>query len=218
MKPSQPIAFALASFVQFGMFYGLYLGLSHTHTLTMPPSLSVITAELISAPQREATEPAPTPPKVKPVVQRVLQPVSKPQPLIVPAAAPTPSDTAPSAVVTPQATPAAAVPINDSPQEAKTSPQPSPTPPRFDADYLNNPAPIYPTKSKQLDEQGRVLVRVSVNAKGIPDEIRLYKSSGFARLDEAAVKTVAQWRFVPARRGGEPVADWVIVPVDFQLN
>jgi protein TonB len=38
------------------------------------------------------------------------------------------------------------------------------------------------------------------------------------RLDEAALVTVKKWRFVPARRGGEAVSAWVVVPIAFSLT
>ena len=38
------------------------------------------------------------------------------------------------------------------------------------------------------------------------------------RLDEAARNAVQRWKFVPARRGDEPVSAWVIVPISFVLE
>ncbi|ASJ23956.1 TonB_C domain containing protein [Laribacter hongkongensis] len=43
-------------------------------------------------------------------------------------------------------------------------------------------------------------------------------SSGFARLDQAAVTAVRQWRFAPARHGDVPVAAWARVPIRFRLD
>ena len=37
-------------------------------------------------------------------------------------------------------------------------------------------------------------------------------------LDAAALAAVRQWRFVPAQRGGEPVAGVVTVPLVFRLE
>jgi protein TonB len=92
------------------------------------------------------------------------------------------------------------------------------TPPRFNADYLSNPAPEYPPLSRQLREQGVVRLRVFVSADGRAEKVLLHKSSGFARLDQAALDVVWRWRFVPAQRGGMAVADWVIVPINFVLR
>jgi protein TonB len=90
--------------------------------------------------------------------------------------------------------------------------------PRFDADYLNNPAPEYPRASRSLSEEGRVLLRVQVGEDGRALQVLLDTSSGFARLDRAAREAVARWRFVPARQGQQAVTGWVKVPVVFELN
>ncbi len=104
-------------------------------------------------------------------------------------------------------------------------PQPAPViveaiiiPPKFNADYLDNPKPGYPTMSKRLGEQGKVLLRVLVNSKGFPDKVEIDKSSGFARLDNAALQAVERWKFVPARQGAQAVVASVIVPVSFILE
>lgn len=91
-------------------------------------------------------------------------------------------------------------------------------PARFDAEYLDNPAPPYPALSRRLGEEGRVLLRVRVDANGLAREVEVQASSGYARLDRIARETVARWRFVPARRGAEAVESWVVVPVSFRLD
>ena len=91
-------------------------------------------------------------------------------------------------------------------------------PPRFNADYLNNPAPAYPPLSRRMGEEGRVVLRVLVNEHGLPGDVQLRTSSGFNRLDTVALETVRQWKFVPARRGDTPVSAWVLVPISFSLR
>jgi protein TonB len=88
---------------------------------------------------------------------------------------------------------------------------------RLDADYLNNPRPAYPTLSRRLGEEGRVLLRVLVRADGTPAEVTLHQSSGYARLDQAALEAVRKWRFT-VRRGGAAVAAPVLVPISFILK
>jgi protein TonB len=89
---------------------------------------------------------------------------------------------------------------------------------RFDADYLDNPQPIYPHASRRLGEQGKVLLRVFVSDAGLAEKVELKLGSGFARLDRAAQEAVSRWRFVPARRGEQTIAAWVQVPITFQLE
>lgn len=91
-------------------------------------------------------------------------------------------------------------------------------PPRFDLAYLNNPAPTYPIFAKRSREQGVVMLRVRVDASGNVEGIELHKSSGFQRLDDAALAAVKRWRFVPARSGERAVAGVALVPVHFQLE
>lgn len=90
--------------------------------------------------------------------------------------------------------------------------------PRFDAAYLDNPRPAYPPLSRKANEQGRVLLRVSVDASGAAREVAVHATSGFERLDRAAVAAVSRWRFVPARQGSEAVAAAVLVPIVFSFK
>lgn len=90
--------------------------------------------------------------------------------------------------------------------------------PLFNADYLSNPAPTYPAASLAMGEQGKVFLSVQVSPTGEALEVRLRTSSGFERLDAAALETVRRWKFVPARQGAETIAAWVVVPISFSLR
>lgn len=92
------------------------------------------------------------------------------------------------------------------------------SPARFNAAYLHNPAPVFPSLSRRMGEEGKVLLRVKVSAAGQPVAVDLEKGSNFERLDDAARHAVARWRFVPARRGDEAVEGTVIVPIVFRLD
>ncbi len=91
-------------------------------------------------------------------------------------------------------------------------------PPEYKVTHLNNPAPEYPALSRRLREQGDVVLRVYVTAEGTPGEIQLHTSSGFPRLDRATHEAVERWRFIPARRGEDPVGAWVLVTINWVLN
>jgi protein TonB len=86
------------------------------------------------------------------------------------------------------------------------------------AEYLQNPAPNYPPASRRAGEQGKVVVRVLIGADGTAREAELRQSSGFDRLDRAAVDTVRKWRYVPGKRNGVPEAMWFDVPINFVLE
>lgn len=100
----------------------------------------------------------------------------------------------------------------------RAGPEMALSPPRFDADYLKNPAPPYPPLSRRLGEEGRVLVRVLVDQEGRPRTVALDASSGHSRLDNAALQAVRRWRFMPAKLDERPVSEWVVVPVVFSLR
>ncbi|MNF14096.1 Gram-negative bacterial tonB protein [compost metagenome] len=63
-----------------------------------------------------------------------------------------------------------------------------------------------------------MLLRVHVLASGKPSEVRLQTSSGREALDEAAIRAVKRWSFVPAKRGDVAQDGWVSVPIDFRLH
>ena len=52
--------------------------------------------------------------------------------------------------------------------------------------------PTYPESSKRRGETGTVTVRFIVGERGAVDDIALVKSSGFARLDEAAIDALRE--------------------------
>ncbi|MBI3140593.1 MAG: TonB family protein [Rhodocyclales bacterium] len=191
---------------------GLLLAL--TRGVSVPPSVPPVplAVELLAPPPA-----VPTP--VRPVLPRPQppRPVARSVPAPMPQPAPTPASTpaAIGAAPTPVPVPVAA---NSAPAPQPAPAAPAPTPPRFDAAYLNNPAPAYPALARRMGEQGRVLVRVRVSPEGDAEQVELKQGSGSPRLDQAAVEAVRRWRFVPARQGTEAVAAWVLVPISFNLE
>lgn len=179
--------------------------------LQQPLMVSLLT---VSPPE----SPKPLPPK--PQVQ-LPKPVTPPPILAAAEQAPSPIQVAPpppEPVPLPVVLPAPeSLPVK--PVVAAAIPVPAPiVPPRFDADYLDNPAPAYPGLSRRLGEYGRVLLRVYVNPDGGAAQVEVRESSGYERLDKAARDTVQRWRFVPARQGERGVAAWVLVPISFSLR
>lgn len=57
-------------------------------------------------------------------------------------------------------------------------------------EYLRAPAPAYPAESSRRRERGTVLLRVLVDAQGRPAQVLVERSSGYARLDDAARSAV----------------------------
>ena len=184
-----------------------------------------------------AEPPAPTPAATPAPPVAVRQPPPPPvvqPPVVQQAAKPRPVATKPKVKASPHPKPVSRprpVPVEPPqtaslmPTAAPTSAQPVSTPavpplrePQYQSASLRNPAPSYPPLSRRFGEQGEVMLRVLVSPAGEALQVELLASSGHRRLDEAARKMVAKWRFIPAQRGQEKVQAWVRVPVLFQLR
>jgi protein TonB len=90
--------------------------------------------------------------------------------------------------------------------------------PSSEAQYLHNPKPTYPRASRQRGEQGRVVVNVLIGTDGTAQQAEIKVSSGFERLDLAALRTAKAWRYVPGKRSGVPEAMWYAVPLNFVME
>lgn len=78
--------------------------------------------------------------------------------------------------------------------------------------------PQYPRLSRIRGEEGTVVLEVEVRPDGSPATIRVVRSSGYPRLDRAAVQGMRKASFSPAVRGGQPTGDTVRVAVTFELR
>ena len=188
-----------------------------------------------AAQQLDLQEPKTTPPSVVGVLvapetkqepRPAAQPPQPPKPIPTPTLQPTPKTTArpepvqqtePTAPA-PTAQPVQTTPVQTTPVAEVPAPAAPLTPPRTDAAHLNNPAPQYPSLSRRLGEQGKVLLDVYILPDGSVGEIKLNQSSGFPRLDNAALQAVKTWKYVPAKRGDKPIPFWYVQPVSFVFN
>jgi protein TonB len=82
----------------------------------------------------------------------------------------------------------------------------------------SNPAPIYPAEAIASLQEGKVVLRARIDTAGRVESLRVLASSGFTLLDDAALTAVRRWRFNPARRGGQPIATEVNIPVRFSIR
>jgi periplasmic protein TonB len=78
--------------------------------------------------------------------------------------------------------------------------------------------PTYPPASRRAGEQGTVRVKVLVDQKGRASQVQVAQSSGFPRLDQAAVDAVRKWRFQAATDGSNAIMAWTQVAVTFKLT
>jgi periplasmic protein TonB len=78
--------------------------------------------------------------------------------------------------------------------------------------------PVYPSASRRGGEEGTVRLRVLVDERGRPRDVQLAQSSGFPRLDDAAMDAVRRWRFQAASDGTNAISAWTQVAVSFKLT
>lgn len=90
--------------------------------------------------------------------------------------------------------------------------------PSKDAQYLKNPPPLYPTISKRLHEEGTVLLKVLIQSNGQATEVEIKKSSGFERLDQAALEAAKKWSYQPGTVNGKATSMWFNIPIRFILE
>lgn len=78
--------------------------------------------------------------------------------------------------------------------------------------------PVYPSAAIRLNQTGTVILSVQVLENGRVGEVRVEQSSGYARLDESAMREARLWRFKPGTHDGIPTAMWKQIPITFRLQ
>ncbi|AXL53173.1 cell envelope biogenesis protein TonB [Paraburkholderia caffeinilytica] len=182
----------------------------------------VMTAQLlapapVAAPvalQSIAPPPKPTPPvHTKPKVQPT--PTLKPTPTPLPVAAapsPTPVAAADPTPPAPAAPPAQAAPAVGRPTMEITAPK------NVSHIDCNMVTPEYPSLSRRRGEAGTAYVKFVVGLTGKLENIELKKSSGFNRLDDAAVAAAHASACKPYLENGQPIRVAYTQPYNFNLN
>jgi periplasmic protein TonB len=146
-----------------------------------------------STPQRQPVKPA--------AAQRPVQPAPQSKSVVV-------AEPAPSAAIAPLLTEtdsnaAVAVPVSA---------------PVLNATAYYNAPPLYPRLSRKLREQGTVVLQLTVLASGKVADVTVQQSSGYPRLDQAALSAVQHWRYQPAQRAGEAIDYRYRQRVEFSLT
>lgn len=207
-----------------------------------PPVSMAISARLLPS----SSTPAATPAAVPIALPRALLnappvPDIPPPPVQITAAPPVAVATTPLRFDAPAAAPAdtSATPATAAPHPtavaavsavAPTAPPPVPTPSpaltespvALPADHRlcsdRETARHYPAMLRDRGIQGRVVLRVKVDAQGRAAEVIVSGASGWRLLDEAARRVAESCPFVPARRGDQRLVSWVEYPVRFALQ
>lgn len=206
----RPNMFALAGALGVaGLFLSSLLTMNVIGAHQDKSSLKVIT--LLAPP-----EPPPPPPP-----QRQPEPVEQaeaPPPIV----APTPLVVAPSPPVQIAASPVPPPPVVRTPGPPSPAPA-APSPAVESAGDLSSTMisatpPRYPHESRRRREQGTVVLTVLLSVDGSVADVSVSQSSGFERLDQAALTAVRRWRWSPTQRNGAPVMVRGLVEIPFVLR
>lgn len=93
------------------------------------------------------------------------------------------------------------------------------TPPSGQGKGARITQPEFPPSARRAGETGTVVLAIFVKEDGRPGEVKVAKSSGSTALDEAAMKEVQRnWRLVPGKEDGKPVAMWYNFAITFKLT
>ena len=84
------------------------------------------------------------------------------------------------------------------------------------AQLIRSVPPLYPELAKSTRVSGDVVVDALIDANGKVTTVKVI--SGPVLLQQAAIETVRQWKYEPARLDGRAVAMHVTVTVKFRLN
>lgn len=166
-----------------------------------PPKKALVVFDLVEPP---------VPPVEKPrteVVEKIEPIAEAPQPVVQPLAPPPP----PIAVTSAPPSPTPAV-------VAAPPPSGPATVGNLDERRIEGRPPRYPLESRRRKEQGTVLLRLLIGTDGRVAQISIAQSSGFERLDQAALQAARSWRWQPMIRDGHPVEVRGVMPIPFVLQ
>lgn len=142
-------------------------------------------------------------------------PVDVPPPVVPPPLIDLPAFEGPTTAIT------AKVQETPRPQPQTPARQVQITPPRIKARgdrIMAAIAACYPSASRRLSEEGRVMLTITIDAAGKVGAMSVSQSSGFPRLDGAAECVVRRLPFDPGKRDGQPVDAQATLPIVFKLE
>jgi protein TonB len=109
----------------------------------------------------------------------------------------------------------------EEPAPAAITAEQSPAPPvgeTANMQVTNRVDPVYPAQSRRAGEEGTGVFRVLVDPSGRAMDVSVVTSTGFSRLDEAAMTAIKKWKFKPAMNAGQAVQSYTKVQVKFELK
>jgi protein TonB len=201
-------------FVVLAMHGAVLYSLWQYRVLPPPSETTTLFVDLLNEPPK----PKPSkPPLSNPQPVRLMKPIDPPPPQRMAAQAPVVSPVEPAAP--PPPTPRIEAPVEPAP----LSPPAEPAAPVALAGDLamvcpERTPPAYPSLARKLGEEGKAVLRVELDENGQVDRASIKTSSGYARLDEAALSAVKHWRCNPAKQDGFVVRAVALQPFNFVLE
>jgi len=198
--------FAVVALLHIGIVYALVSGLGRQVIEVLHPPVMV---DLI----HEAPPPPPQP-QLRPPPPKIaaLPPAYVPPPEIAV------TRPAPPTAIT-QVTnekPAEPVPLAAAPAEVE-APAPVHTAAVIDA-ARSCEQPSYPAASRRLEESGTVVLQFLIDTDGRVVDRKVERSSGFTRLDDAALTALSKCLFKPATTNGRPEQSWARLRYTWKLD
>jgi len=83
--------------------------------------------------------------------------------------------------------------------------------------FIRREIPVYPLLARRLGKEGKVVLKLAIDAKGSLQRIEVVEPSGFG-FTEAAVEAVRKSTFAPAHRTGNRIASKALLSVRFVLK
>ncbi|MCP1470571.1 protein TonB [Sphingobium sp. OAS761] len=165
------------------------------------------------------TPPPPPPPAAAVPPPPVAAEVVAPPPVVrTPVPISQPVQTVPDPVPVPVSAPPSVAPSSMSAGAAPPAPPASVQGGDLATQMISGKPPRYPLDSRRKKEQGTVILALTLGLDGTVESIDISRSSGFARLDNAARDAVRNWRWKPTLRGGAPVRVKGVVAIPFLLQ
>ena len=208
---------AFVFIVHGAVLYGLW----SYKIIPVPDEAMTLMVNLISPPTPEQ----PKPPQPEPHKPRPVEPLPAPPQLVAQAPVALPDE--PVAPPPPLPEPVVMVSLPDT---SPSNPLPSvvpqitlPSQPVMLTGELSvicpdRVAPHYPAMSKRMNEQGNAVLRVELGEDGKVSNATIKTSSGFSRLDEAALAAVKTWRCNPPIRNTLAVRVIALQVFNFSLS
>ncbi|WP_295572637.1 TonB family protein [uncultured Stenotrophomonas sp.] len=80
------------------------------------------------------------------------------------------------------------------------------------------PPPSYPKSAVEQRQEGVVTLRVEVDAKGHPSDVRVLGATNPGVFDAASIAAARSWNYRPAMKNGKPVAGAVKIPITYAMD